>query len=477
MPDDKVRPHLSVLNRNQVEQVHRYALQILKTTGVRVDSSLVLQQLDSRLGLTSGEDHIVRFTDEAVAWALKAAPPSIQLYNRRGSPALRLNDGRMHFGVGVTALYYQDPQTDKLSAFSRKNMASMARLATSLPHYEVISTLGIVQDVPQHLSDLYGSLELLANTTKPLVLLVSDEASFPHILDMYASLCDDGGDKPFVMPYFNPVSPLVMNSGTLEKMHVAIERGLPIIFSNYGMAGASTPITAAGSLALLLAELLAGLVISQAMHAGAPIALGMLPVYFDMKEMMNFYDPQSILVNLACADMLEYYGLPHCGTSGSGTGWGADLIAADTYWMNSLTYSLRGGGLAPFIGDTLGSKAISPKTLVYVHEIIDQTLRVSEGFQLDDESVVLAEIDKIKPGGSFLGAPSTRQRYKTGYYTSQIFPHWSMEKWQAAGEPNADMMLADYTTDLLAQASAPEDQADLLSRGEALIARFQSGSL
>ena len=35
----------------------------------------------------------------------------------------------------------------------------------------------------------------------------------------------------FVLPYFNPVTPLVMDTGTLLKMELAIERGLPFIFS------------------------------------------------------------------------------------------------------------------------------------------------------------------------------------------------------------------------------------------------------
>ena len=33
--------------------------------------------------------------------------------------------------------------------------------------------------------------------------------------------------------------------------------------------------------------------------------------------------------------------------SGSGTGWGMDLLAAETYWMNTLTFSLTKGGIAP----------------------------------------------------------------------------------------------------------------------------------
>jgi len=207
------------------------------------------------------------------------------------------------------------------------------------------------------------------------------------------------------------------------------------------------------------------------MKEGAPVVLGMLPNYFDMKTLLNFYDPQSIVLNIACAEMMAHYHLPHCGVSGSGTGWGADFISADTYWMSLLTYSLTYGGLAPFVGDTLGAKVFSPNTVVYVHEIIDQARRVAEGFQLDDEAAVLAEIARVGPGGSFLTAPSTRRAYKSGYYTSSIFPHWSLEKWQAHGQPEAKALLRQHTQALIDSAPAPDDHAELLAKGEALIAR------
>jgi trimethylamine--corrinoid protein Co-methyltransferase len=104
---------------------------------------------------------------------------------------------------------------------------------------------------------------MVSNTTKPLVLLVSKEERFPNVLDMLEHLVGDLASKPYVIPYFNPVTPLVMNKGTIDKMQDAIQRGLPVIFSNYSMAGMSTPITAGGTLVLMLAELLAGLTISQ----------------------------------------------------------------------------------------------------------------------------------------------------------------------------------------------------------------------
>ena len=84
---------------------------------------------------------------------------------------------------------------------------------------------------------------MIANTTKPLVLLVSAAEAFGPVLDFVEAVCGDLSARPFIIPYFNPVTPLVINAETSDKMFNAIDRGLPIIYSNYGMAGATTPIT------------------------------------------------------------------------------------------------------------------------------------------------------------------------------------------------------------------------------------------
>jgi len=43
---NNVRPQLKLLNEEQIQQVHGYALHILSETGVRVDSLSVLERLE-----------------------------------------------------------------------------------------------------------------------------------------------------------------------------------------------------------------------------------------------------------------------------------------------------------------------------------------------------------------------------------------------------------------------------------------------
>ena len=144
-------------------------------------------------------------------------------------------------------------------------------------------------------------------------------------------------------------------------------------------------------------------------------------------------------------------------------------MAAETYWMNHVTSCMGKVGLAPFVGDTLGSKAFSPVNAVYVHEIIAQALRMAGGFPLDDASVAVDEMAEVGPGGNFLLSGLTLQMYRSAHYASPIFQRWSLEKWQAQGYPRAIDLLRQYTCQLLEGLRAPEDHDALLAGGEAFI--------
>jgi trimethylamine--corrinoid protein Co-methyltransferase len=453
-----------------MERLHEVSLEILSSVGVRVDSGEARQLFAKAAGPRILDGSRVRIPGELVAWALDVAPSEIHLYDRLGKPAFRL-PGQTRFGIGVTALYYQDPMTDDVVPFARSHMGMMVRLGSALPSYDVVSTVGIMHDVPVEASDLYAVLEMTANTTKPLVLLVSDDNAFGPVLDLLGSLHGDLTSRPFILPYLNPISPLVINRGTANKMLLSARRDIPFIYSNYGMAGASTPITPAGALAMLNAELLAGLTLAQLIKKGTGIILGSLPAFFDMKGMGSFYDPQSYLMDLACAEMMDYYRLPHCGTSGSGMGWGADLIASGHQWFNHVISCVGKAGLVPFIGDNLGAKAFSPSIIVYANEVIEQARLFASGFSLEDAAIGINEIAQTGPGGSYLTSKLTLQLFRKAYYRSRIFPKLSLEEWQAKGCPQATELLRRYTLGLIEGATAPEDGQELLDHGESLISR------
>jgi trimethylamine--corrinoid protein Co-methyltransferase len=465
---NSVHPRLSVMDPKQIKKVHEYSLQILSSVGLRVDSTEARKLFTKAIGPQAVDGDRVRIPPDLVEWAIRAAPGRIDIYDRTGAPAFRLPD-QVRFGVGVTALYYQDPETDEVVPFTRQHLAACVRLGNHLPSFDAISTIGILQDVAPQVSDLYATLEMAANTAKPLIILISDEKAFTAVLDLLEHLHGDLTRRPSIIPYFNPITPLVINKSTVDKMWLAIERGLPFIYANYGMAGASTPITPAGQLALMNAEVLAGLTLGQLIREGAPMILGNHPACFDMKGNEGYYDPKSYLVDLACAEMIAHYRLPYSGTSGSGMGWGSDLIAGGHQWFNHLISCLGKKGLAPFVGDILGSQAFSPNVIVYANEVIQQARLFAEGFVIDDTNIGLEDIAQIGPGGNFLLSDLTLKFCRNTRQFSHIFDSLPIDEWQARGRPRAEDLLKEHTRQLLDKSKPLENHSELLAQGESFI--------
>jgi trimethylamine--corrinoid protein Co-methyltransferase len=464
-----VIPRIQVLNAEAIDQIHNASLKILSGIGIRVDSARASKVFRSAPGAKFLDERRVVIQPDTVEWAIQQSPSSIDIYNRRGDPIFRLGEDSTRFGIGVTNLFYQDPADDSILPFTREHMRRSVQLGNLLPAYDVISTIGIIRDIEISKADLVAVLEMVANTIKPLIILMSDEKQFLPGLELLEQLVGNLSKKPFVIPYFNPVTPLILNQSTADNMISSIDRGVPIIFSNYGMAGMSTPITSAGTLALLNAELLAGLVYSQLIKPGASIILGSLPAFFDMKTMIDFFDPQTMLLNLACAEMMAYYHIPHAGTSGSANGFGADLIASEALWMNHLTSCLGKVGLAPFIGGSFGSKVFSPTVVVYANEIIEQSRQFSKGFIVNEETLALEVMSKYIGEGSFISSRQTMKLFRNTYHTSRIFPRLSLEKLQESDQHDAMKFLREKTLELLNSPDYPQDQPELLKKGEYLI--------
>ena len=80
---NNVRPHLTLMTEEQIQEAHRNTLRVLSETGVRVDSPEILQLLERKLGLKS-QDRIIKFPSEVVEEAIKSAPKTIDIYDRRG---------------------------------------------------------------------------------------------------------------------------------------------------------------------------------------------------------------------------------------------------------------------------------------------------------------------------------------------------------------------------------------------------------
>ncbi len=67
-------------------------------------------------------------------------------------------------------------------------MQHSTKLGDLLENYDMVSSLGIPSDVAAHKSDLYSTLDMYANTSKPLVLLISEGKNINDVFELLSFL-------------------------------------------------------------------------------------------------------------------------------------------------------------------------------------------------------------------------------------------------------------------------------------------------
>jgi trimethylamine--corrinoid protein Co-methyltransferase len=142
--------------------------------------------------------------------------------------------------------------------------------------------------------------------------------------------------------------------------------------------------------------------------------------------------------------------------------------------INHLTSPMGKVGLVPFVGGTHGSKVFSPLMTVYSNEIIEQARQFTKGFNINEETLALSEVQKAGTGGSFLSSHQTLKLFREAYHSSSIFPRLSLEKWQEAGMPADFSYLREHTLDLLNHPVYPPDQQELLQKGSHVLRHPES---
>lgn len=473
LPLDRIRPTLQLLGPEQINDIHHYSVRILEDTGIKVESKAAMDIFRRSDAVRIRED-VVYIRRELVDHSIKQAPPNIEVFDKPGKHAFHLGQKQgleTHFGIGVTNTWFQTIETGEVELFTRKHMQYSTSLGDLLDNFAMVSTPGILSDVSVDQSDLYATLDMYANTDKPLVLLVSGEGQLEKVLELLSFMRGDISAQPFCIPYVNPITPLVLNKQTSDKLITSIQHDLPVMYSNYGMYGGTSPITEGGTLALLTAELLAGLVFCQLVKEGSKVILGSLPAAFNMSTMGSCYTPTSYLLNLASAEIMKYYEIPHCGTSGSTTGQGADLPASGNLWFNHLSSCLGKIGCAPFVGGIFDSLAFSPVSVVLSDHIIGEAKRFAQGFLLNEGTVNLKEISRVGHGGDYFTSEQTLASLEKLIEKSAPWPLLSLEAWKAQGMPSAERSLIETAMDAYSRAQrASEENMEVIKKGEAYIA-------
>jgi trimethylamine--corrinoid protein Co-methyltransferase len=445
-------PKYHLLSLEQIKKIHHATLELLESVGVRVMLPEAVEML-ADAGCRVKDDNLVKIPNWMVEEAISSAPSRVTLYNRLGQEAMRLEGRRVHFGTGTDLIQTYDLETGALRQSRLSDVANAARIADALEDIDFIGSYALPHDSHPNLMYLDSFKAEVENSVKPIFFTAAGLDDIALIIEMAAEAV--GGrdvlrEKPILIHYAEPLTPLTHTRGAIEKLFFSADNGVPVTYTPGMMSGASAPVTLAGAITMGNAEALSGLVMHQLRAKGAPIISGFGASTIDMRTSTCVYGcPEYRLTLSACADLYHHYGLPMWGTAGVSDANCLDQQAGMEWSISIMADALHGANLVHDIA-YLGQGLIGhPGGLVMCAEIISYVKRLMRGFEIDDTHIGLDVIRQVGPGGEFLSAEQTMKLFRKEHWIPYLCNRDSLADWSAKGKKDWGQMATDRAREIL----------------------------
>ncbi|MFQ5382751.1 MAG: trimethylamine methyltransferase family protein, partial [Dehalococcoidia bacterium] len=211
------------------------------------------------------------------------------------------------------------------SSRSIQRLKEAAHLCEHLEHLDSFIRCVNIQDpeVTSANKDVNKFLASLNNMTKHVQAGLTDLKALDDVIRL-GELVAGGKDAFAREPVLSFItcaikSPLQIVDDTTSTLMEIARRRVPVVMSSCPMGGATGPFDEFGMVALINAEVMAGVVLTQLVQPGAPVLYGSVPVRTRLDNLNDLYGaPEFNNYNVDCVQMARHYGLPCYSTAGVG---------------------------------------------------------------------------------------------------------------------------------------------------------------
>jgi trimethylamine--corrinoid protein Co-methyltransferase len=449
-----MKAHLQVLSTAERAELHERALHVLATTGMRVDSALARELLAQAGAPVDAGSHVVRFPAALIDEALRLVPRHFALGARRPGWRTVMNGGAATLVMSGEATRVVDGESGELRPSTHDDWLQATRLIDAIDEIGVYwATVEAVPPSPHPLADWVDyNARLQATFSKHVQDSWLDRALTPwalEVLDVVFGRDRVRREHPWSF-LLTPVSPLVIEQACTESWLALRGWDIPVAALPMPMMGTTAPASLLGATLLATCETLGVLCLVQAAEPGAPFIAASLPVAMDPRSgryTSNTFHP---MLSAACTEMARFYGLPVMG-SGSGCDAVGGAQAAYEKAPGSLVGSLARPDLLLGPGSLAGALVFDPRQVLVDVEIFRMSDHAAGGIPVADDLWLDDVIERVGPGGTFLGEPTTRRALRDGtWFAPRLGWHGGLDAWLAAGRPSLEDECRERVAALLA---------------------------
>lgn len=456
-------PKLEVISKNQMYSVHEASLDILANTGVIFHSEDALELFKKHGAKVDGE--IVYINEKMVDAAIESAPSTYCHSARNSAQDILVGERqKKHVFSGIYgSVYVLDPEEGRRLGL----MDDYINFIKLFQATDLVTVVGGLQVEPSDADPQKKFFQMfhqiLKHTDKSVWGFPGSREDIRNMFKM-VSIANGLGDGPLTKSLVGtaicPLSPLRYTSTHAETILAYSEQNQPLYFNSCIMAGVSGPISLMGTVTLMNAEILAGIVMTQLVRPGAPAVYEPGGTVADLKSgVYTGGGPESNLMIIAGLQMaLDMYHLPTRIMGGLSDAKMVDYQAGAETIQNVMMPMLAGAHfLNNALGNMDGQMTTSFEKYILDVETLERVLRVLRGIDDIDQDLSLDIIKEVGHNAGYLMHPSTFKNFKSRWRPrTSIWDDYL--KWERKGSRDVVAHARQIYKDMLA--AAPESMIE-----------------
>lgn len=420
-----------MITDDQLELIHKATLEILEEVGIDFLYEPALEYF--RKAGFKVEGTRVYFTEEQVLKYLETIPSQFTIYGREGNDVV-IGGNHLVLAPGYGAPFVMEKGKNRKAVL--EDFIKFAKLAGSSPYLDV--TGGVLvepNDIPVSVRHMEMTYNLIKHSDKPFMGSANGKLEAKDSIELAKIVFGSEyvKEKPVMISLINSLTPLKYDERMLAALVEYAENKQPVITASLSMAGSTSPVTLAGTIAVQNAEVLAGMILTQVINPGTPVVYGAASSITAMRYgSLTIGNPESVIILNASAQLAGKYGVPVRGGGclsdakipDNQSSYESAILMLGTV-QAGINFVLHAAGILQYYN------AMSFEKFILDEEICGMVKRIKRGMEVNEDTLAVGLIKQIGPGGEFLTAQHTYEHHRSEYFLPSISDRAAYDVWRA----------------------------------------------
>jgi len=454
---------LEVVTEEELDAIHRGALDVLETTGVRVEHDRALKLFAKNDCQVDFEEKRVRIPPWLVEDCLRKCPSSYLAKARDPKYDLRIGGNTFYFLQGM-GMRYVDLDTWETRPATIKEHREAMIVADALENmhfagaYEFYMDRAGIPSCMVMLENLASGLRYSGKAEHMGYSLDCEKFAIKMAKELGINLQGELG----------MATPLTFYKEVVDATFSFAEAGFPLSPATVFTLGAEGPATLAAATVLADAGMMAHIVMGQLIKPGIGISIqhGIKPM--DMKRGTPRYGAVSKgLTTVMVNQLLRRYAIPSFSTAGfTSNSKKIDFQCGFEKATGTLVSALSGGNMHVFHGGSAVELFYSPILSILDDDIAGWIGHFLEGVVVNDERLAINLINEVGPiPGHYLNREHTRKWWKEEQFIPKATDREVYPVWIKTGKKDA----IDHAKEMMEEILATHKPKPLTSGEEQII--------